>query len=51
MVLPPVAESKFTEGFPAVKICVTGSGGFIASHLARRLKQEGHYVRAVDWKE
>jgi GDP-D-mannose 3',5'-epimerase len=51
MVLPPVSETKFTEGFPAVKICVTGAGGFIASHLARRLKQEGHYVRAVDWKE
>mmetsp|Transcript_53985 Transcript_53985/g.148926 ORF Transcript_53985/g.148926 Transcript_53985/m.148926 type:complete len:367 (+) Transcript_53985:31-1131(+) len=51
MVLPPITEKKFTEGFPKLKICVTGSGGFIASHLARRLKAEGHYVRGVDWKE
>lgn len=45
--LPP----QFTEGFGKLKICVTGAGGFIASHLARRLKAEGHFVRAVDWKE
>merc|ERR1711935_152964 len=34
-----------------LKICVTGAGGFIASHLSKRLKEEGHFVRAVDWKE
>jgi len=51
MVLPPVEETKFTEGYPKLKICVTGAGGFIASHLARRLKAEGHSVRGVDWKE
>lgn len=51
MVLPPVSEKKFTEGFDKLKICVTGAGGFIASHLARRLKQEGHWVRGIDWKE
>ena len=51
MVLPPIEEIKFTEGFPKLKICVTGAGGFIASHLARRLKAEGHSVRGVDWKE
>jgi len=52
MVLPPVSECKFTKDFPSgIKICVTGAGGFIASHLARRLKAEGHWVRAVDWKE
>ena len=33
-----------------VKICVTGAGGFIASHLARRLKSEGHTIIAADWK-
>jgi len=49
--LPPVSEKKFTEGYSKLKICVTGAGGFIASHLARRLKDEGHYVRGVDWKE
>ena len=34
-----------------MKICVTGAGGFIASHLSKRLKEEGHFIRAVDWKE
>ncbi|GBG79115.1 hypothetical protein CBR_g28830 [Chara braunii] len=33
-----------------LRVCVTGAGGFIASHLARRLKCEGHYVVAADWK-
>ena len=52
MVLPPISTTKFTKDFPTgLKICVTGAGGFIASHLAKRLKEEGHYVRAVDWKE
>jgi len=46
-----VSEKKFTEGHPKLKICVTGAGGFIASHLSKRLKEEGHFVRAVDWKE
>jgi len=52
MVLPPISEVKFTKDYPAgLKICITGAGGFIGSHLAKRLKQEGHFVRAVDWKE
>jgi len=29
---------------------VCGAGGFIASHLVRRLKQEGHWVRGADIK-
>lgn len=33
-----------------LQICVTGAGGFIASHLAKRLKSEGHYIVACDWK-
>ena len=33
-----------------LRICVTGAGGFIASHLAKRLKQEGHYIVGCDWK-
>jgi nucleoside-diphosphate-sugar epimerase len=32
------------------KILVNGAGGFIGGHLARRLKGEGHWVRAVDLK-
>ncbi|GAQ85374.1 dTDP-glucose 4-6-dehydratase/UDP-glucuronic acid decarboxylase [Klebsormidium nitens] len=34
-----------------LRISVTGAGGFIASHIARRLKKEGHYVVASDWKK
>mmetsp|Transcript_2550 Transcript_2550/g.5100 ORF Transcript_2550/g.5100 Transcript_2550/m.5100 type:complete len:375 (-) Transcript_2550:404-1528(-) len=34
-----------------LKICVTGAGGFIASHLAKRLKEEGHYIIGCDWKK
>ncbi|TME79501.1 MAG: NAD-dependent epimerase/dehydratase family protein [Chloroflexi bacterium] len=29
---------------------VCGAGGFISSHLVRRLKQEGHWVRGADLK-
>ena len=52
MVLPPIDTMCFTKDFKkGTKICVTGAGGFIASHLAKRLKEEGMYVRGVDWKE
>jgi len=32
------------------KAVVCGAGGFIASHLVKRLKQEGYWVRGVDLK-
>ena len=32
------------------KALVLGAGGFIGSHLAKRLKQEGYWVRGVDRK-
>ena len=32
-------------------ILVLGGGGFIGGHLARRLKNEGNFVRVVDIKE
>jgi len=33
-----------------MKICVAGAGGFIGSHLAKRLKEEGNYIVAADWQ-
>lgn len=33
-----------------MKVVVTGAGGFIGHHLVKRLKSEGHWVRAVDIK-
>jgi len=32
------------------RVLVTGAGGFIGHHLAKRLKSEGHWVRGVDIK-
>ena len=32
------------------KVLVAGGGGFIGSHLARRLKADGNYVVVADWK-
>ena len=33
-----------------MKILVAGGGGFIGSHLAKRLLAEGHHVVVADWK-
>jgi len=32
------------------KACVGGGAGFIGSHIAKRLKENGWYVICVDWK-
>ncbi len=32
------------------KALVCGAGGFIASHLVKRLKRQGYWVRGVDLK-
>jgi len=31
-----------------VRVCVAGGGGFIGSHVAKRLKEEGHHVVVAD---
>jgi GDP-D-mannose 3', 5'-epimerase len=31
-------------------VCIAGGAGFIGSHIAMRLKAEGWYVIAADWK-
>lgn len=33
------------------KVCVGGGGGFIGSHLAKRLKETGYHVVCADWKQ
>jgi nucleoside-diphosphate-sugar epimerase len=33
------------------RVLVCGAGGFIGGHLVKRLKSEGHWVRAVDIKQ
>ena len=32
------------------RVLVNGAGGFIGGHMVKRLKAEGHWVRAVDLK-
>ena len=47
-----LAAFPFLPYYPgeSLRVCISGCGGFIASHLAKRLKAEGHYVVACDWK-
>jgi len=34
-----------------IKVCIAGGAGFIGSHIAKKLKNEGCYVVCCDWKE
>ena len=46
--LPAPTANQLKDG--KIRVCVTGAGGFIAAHLARRLKKSGkYYVVGVDW--
>jgi len=33
------------------KVCIGGGAGFIGSHIAKRLKENGYHVTVVDWKK
>lgn len=33
-----------------MRICIGGGAGFIGSHIAKRLKAEGHHVVVADWE-
>ena len=48
----PLIHLPRTPKYAAVRsrVTVCGGGGFIGSHLAKRLHDEGHWVRVVDWK-
>ncbi len=45
-----VLLSPFYNVYPQNRALICGAGGFIGSHLAKRLKQEGYWVRGVDIK-
>lgn len=41
-------ENKTNE--KSMRVCICGGAGFIGSHIALRLKKEGHFVVVADWK-
>lgn len=45
-----MSSTTANDGSPKLKVCVGGGAGFIGSHIAKRLKSEGHYVVSADWK-
>lgn len=53
-----VSLTKFFEANPSeapangekIRVCIGGGAGFIGSHIAKRLREEGAYVICADWK-
>ena len=45
-----VVQSQFETEVKVKTALVCGAGGFIGSHLVKRLKREGFWVRGVDLK-
>jgi GDP-D-mannose 3',5'-epimerase len=46
-----LTKKSFPPPFPGAKVCIGGGGGFIGSHLAKRMKAEGWFVICADWKD
>lgn len=46
-----IAENPSELKDGKLRVCIGGGGGFIGSHLAKRLKAEGCYVICADWKD
>jgi FlaA1/EpsC-like NDP-sugar epimerase len=44
----PLAGSNLHPAEDKLHICVTGGAGYIGSHAAQRLLQDGHAVTAID---
>lgn len=45
-----MSEPETKKAKTQLKVCVCGGAGFIGSHIAKRLKDEGHHVVTADWK-
>ena len=45
----PIEPISIVKKFGKKKVAVLGGGGFIGSHIAKRLFDEGHYVIVSDW--
>jgi len=52
-VIPDFVSAHPEECGPGgkLRIGIGGGAGFIGSHIAKRFKEEGHYVICADWKE
>lgn len=44
-----IKGDKVIASSKKIRVCVAGGGGFIGSHLAKRLLNEGHHVVVADW--
>jgi len=47
----PYTPIDVSNGGNKLRVCVAGGAGFIGSHLAKRLKEAGHYVIVADWRK
>lgn len=48
---PSYTPIDVTNGGNKLKILIAGGGGFIGSHLSKRLKEAGHHCVVADWRK